>query len=221
MTENTFTANGYEIPGEFILRLKDQVFIRVGGLLWLANQMGMLKIVTKNVSTPGVPEVIYEAEGRLIPNATTLENMGYGKDYPLELVQMFTLPTIAHGTCNQDNTKDGMQKFAQVLAETRAIARCLRFLTGCALTAVEEMDSSDLAGNMDSPKMVSATAADLLKNEPGSREEMVKVIADLMDKQPFKAIVDLYCKQKKAPLFTALKDEEIRELFEMCKAKAN
>ena len=83
------------------------------------------------------------------------------------------------------------------------------------------MDSSDLAGNMDSPKMVSATAADLLKNEPGSREEMVKVIADLMDKQPFKAIVDLYCKQKKAPLFTALKDEEIRELFEMCKAKAN
>ena len=213
-------ANGYEIPSEFILNLQDQRFIRIGGLLWLANQMGMPKIVTRNISEPGTGEIIYEAEGRLIPNEETLKRMGFDSSYPQVVTEMFALPTVAHGTCNAQNTKPNMLKFIQVLAETRAVARCLRFMTGCSLTAVEEMDSSDIAGNLKAD-VTNTTAADMLKVEATSREDKVKLIGRYMDKQPYKGIVDLYCKQHHVPLFTGLNDAQIDELYLQCKAKAS
>ena len=94
--------------------------------MYLANTMGKPIITTKNISQKA-DEVVFECSGYLIPNKETLDKMGMDVSSPL--IDMWKMPTVTHGTANAQNLNKNMMPHATVMAETRAIVRCLRILT--------------------------------------------------------------------------------------------
>lgn len=209
------------IPEEFVVEKTSggttSYFPKFGGLMYLANTMGKPIISTRNISTKA-DEVVFECNGYLIPNKATLDAMGMDGSSPL--IDMWKMPTVTHGTANAKNLNSNMMPHATVMAETRAIVRCLRILTGCSYTSYEEMQESDFNGNTVGTnsttfKPISASEMLLQETDNMSREELIKAIAQLMTKQPYKGIIDLYCKEKKIAMFTGLDDASLKELHRM------
>lgn len=211
------------IPEEFVVEKTSNgttaYFPKLGGLMYLANTMGKPILATEDISKKP-DEVVFECRGYLIPSKELLDKMGMENDSPL--IDMWEMPTITHGTANAKNLSAHMLPHATVMAETRAIVRCLRILTGCSYTSYEEMQESDFNGNKVA-EFKPATASEILAQENGemSREQIIKSISMLMSKQPYKGVIDLYCKEKKVALFTGLTDADLKELYSKCKAKAN
>lgn len=220
MKEKIFVKNNntqYEIPDSFIVWLgegdRSQPLIKLGGLMYLANLMGKPILQTKNISkTDG--ERIYECVGYLIPNNDTLSNLGINPENLNDprLSLLLGQPTIAHGTTNGDNLKGNMFKYAEVMAETRAIVRCLRLLTGCSYTAVEEMDKADLKDSI-----VTTNAADLYTKEKmgnaKDRETMTKELMVVMNEVPYSSIIARYYKENKTTSLSGLSNEVLAELY--------
>lgn len=168
-----------DIPPEFIIVQNKngnvQKLIRLGGLQYLLDRMGVYKIQTKEVSEVGekfitveqdvlVPskadpsikvtekrrikkfnpeyEVVYECTLYLIPSKEYLDSKGITPDNPC--IELLKLPTIAHGTASGSNLREAMYPYAEVMAETRAVVRAMRFATGCSYTAIDEIGNSDI-----------------------------------------------------------------------------
>ena len=221
------------IPEEFVVesKYKDgtiQYFPKYGGLLYLANTMGRPILRTKIIDSKTAGEICAECEAYLIPNEETLEGLGITRsDDPF--LDMFRIPIIAHGTSNNGNTKSAMLAHATVLAETRAKARALRDLTGCSYTSFEEMQESSLTGDPLTPDFKVASAADMLKEETGSknssafskteydREAYIKELSMFARTQPYKAIIDRVNKEFKVASFTGLPDDGIKRVYELCR----
>ena len=207
------------IPEEFVVERKANgvttYFPKMGGLMFLANTMGKPVLQCKNVSTKS-DETVFECSGWLIPNKETLEKLGLTPESPLW--DMWKIPTITHGTSNAGNTKDNMLVHATVMAETRAIVRCLRILTGCSYTAYEELAES---GEDNSASKVSvSSASDLLDMESlgnaKTREGQIKELQTIKDKQPYRAIIDRVCKDNRVSFFTGLNDAGVKTAYDLC-----
>ena len=206
------------IPEEFVVEKSSNgttsYFPKFGGLMYLANTMGKPIITTKNISQKA-DEVVFECSGYLIPNKETLDKMGMDVSSPL--IDMWKMPTVTHGTANAQNLNKNMMPHATVMAETRAIVRCLRILTGCSYTSYEEMQEADFNGNhvgntVSEFKPMSATELLAQESDQMSREELIKSIAQFMTIQPYKGIIDLFCKEKKIGMFTGLNDDDLKAL---------
>lgn len=172
-----------DIPPEFVIHLDGTPFIKLGGLLYLASQMGVFKCETKDISTHD-REIIFECRGWIIPSKEYLESKGISDDSPL--IEMFMKPVVAHGTTNQFNLATHMNKFSYVMAETRSVARCLRILTECPYCSEEELE----AFKYDTQEVIKianeaggriTSASDLLKKkpvEPNTRKDLIRAITD-------------------------------------------
>lgn len=207
-----------DIPPEYIYSKGNNTLVKLGGLLYLASKMGTFRCTTRDVSSSD-DEIIYECEGYIIPSMEYLASKGISADYPL--LDMYRLPVIAHGTTNRQNLAPNMVQFRVVMAETRAIARCLRILTECPLCSVEEMngytfseeDILDLAKN---PSVCIQSAKDMLGSarvEPKTRMELINAIQAMYTKNGVKEFVTSYLKSHNANVILNLSDALLKELY--------
>lgn len=129
-----------DIPPEYLITLQGQKFVKFGGLMYLIHLKGEFRVQTTCIRC-SEEEVCYEAKAWLIPSDDYLASMNITKDNPC--LALLMEPVVTHATSNVLNTAGNMKKFRDCLAETRAIARALRILSGCSYTAVDELDRSD------------------------------------------------------------------------------
>lgn len=217
----TYITKWGEIPSEYLVSKEGTEFVKFGGLLWLAQQQGVYKCKTRDIST-SPDEIVFECEGYLIPNRKYLEEMNIDPDSPL--MSMFSIPVITHGTTNASNTSSLMGKFRYVLAETRAIVRNLRIVTGCSLCGEDELDTFNAVEAVKTLKKNGVTissAKSLLDNakktEPANRAEFITSINSLVSDS--KAVAE-YCKKflndHDANLLVNLSEDLLRELYNNC-----
>lgn len=217
----TYNTKFGEIPDEHLITLQGVPFVRLSGLLWLAQQEGVYRCETKDVST-SPDEIVYECKGWLIPNNKYLEVMGIDKDSPL--IELFKQPVVTHGTTNPQNLKPNMAKFRTVMAETRAIVRNLRIVTGCALCGEDELDSYQFDSErvIESARNAGVTmtsAVDMLdvQTEPKNRGEYIKAIETLGKKS--KGVTEFvfsYLDAHNACMLSNLSDPLLKELYNKC-----
>lgn len=215
----TYITKFGEIPKEHLISRGDAEFVRFGGLLWLAQQEGVYRCETVDVSTNPAEEIVYECRGWLIPNNRYLEVMGIDKDSPL--IDMFRQPVITHGTTNQNNLKPNMFPFRTVMAETRAIVRNLRILTGCSLCGEDELDSYQFIPEkvIESAKNagISMTSAvDMLdaQQEPKDRKQYIIAIQALEAKNAgVKSYIESFLDTHNANMLINLSDPLLKELY--------
>lgn len=214
----TYITKFGEIPKEHLVSKGDVEFVKFGGLLWLAQQEGVYRCETKDVST-SPDEIVYECRGWLIPNKNYLEIMGIDENSPL--IEMFKQPVVTHGTTNQQNLKANMVPFRTVMAETRAIVRNLRILTGCSLCGEDELDTYQFAPEkvIESAKNAGinmSSAVDLLnaQPEPKSRKEYIIAIQTMEGKNAgVKAYIDSFLNAHNANMLVNLSDPLLKELY--------
>lgn len=130
-----------DIPPEYVLTLGKQRFVRFAGLQYLMDRLGVYKVQTNCIYSKE-KEVLYEAKVWLVPSKQYLSERGIELDSPF--VSILLEPTVMHATVNVDNTSANMLKFRDCLAETRAIARAFRLVTGCPYTGLDELDKRDI-----------------------------------------------------------------------------
>ena len=209
-----------EIPKEHLITRDGVEFVRFGGLLWLAQQQGVYRCETKDVST-SPDEIVYECKGWLIPNDKYLEIMGIDKNSPL--MEMFKQPVITHGTTNPQNLRSSMVPHRTVMAETRAIVRNLRVLTGCSLCGEDELDTYQFLpekvlkasdGGVVTLELKQAT--DMLDSqvEPKNRKEYIIAVQTMVDSNPgVKSYVTSFLDNHNANLLVNLSDPLLKELY--------
>jgi hypothetical protein len=214
----TYITKFGEIPKEHLISMGDTEFVRLGGLLWLAQQQGVYRCETRDVSV-SPDEIIYECKGWLIPSDKYLEIMGIDKNSPL--LDMFKQPVVTHGTTNPDNLKSNMVKFRTVMAETRAIVRNLRILTGCSLCGEDELDSyqfvpEKVIASMNNAGIAMTSAVDLLdaQPEPKNRKEYIIAIQTLCKKNAgVLEYANSFIDAHNANLLVNLSDPLLKELY--------
>ena len=216
----TYITKFGEIPKEHLIVRDGVEFVRLGGLQWLAQQQGVYRCETRDVST-SPDEIVYECKGWLIPNDKYLEVMGIDKNSPL--MEMFKQPVITHGTTNPQNLRPNMAPHRTVMAETRAIVRNLRILTGCSLCGEDELDSYQFIpekvlkasnGGTSTPELTSATDMLDLQVEPKNRKEYIIAIQTLESKNAgVKAYVDSFLNAHNANMLLNLSDPLLKELY--------
>jgi len=217
-----------DIPPEFILRIydkggKESIFIRLGGLLYLASKMGVFKCETKDVSTQDSEEIKFECKGWIIPSEGYLESKGISEDSPF--IEMFKQPVVAHGTTNQWNLKNSMSQFAYVMAETRSVSRCLRILTECPYCSEEEIESytfssEELVKNAKVENSTITSASNMLTappKEPTTRAQLIRTITDFnipsSKKNDVKKYIKDFIDSHGANVIANLSDSLLKELY--------
>lgn len=217
--KNYSSKLGIEIPQEHIVERGDVSFIRFGGLLFLVNEMGVYRCETKDVSINPAEEIVYECKGYLIPNTKYLNVMGIDEKSPL--LDMFRQPVITHGTTNPQNLKSNMVPFKTVMAETRAIVRNLRIITGCSLCGEDELDTYQFVPEkfIDTAKnagICMTSAVDLLgaQSEPKDRKQYIVAIQALENKNDgVKAYIKSFLDSHDANMLVNLSDPLLKELY--------
>lgn len=209
-----------DIPPEFVVILKGNTFIRLGGLLYLASKMGVFKCETKNVSK-SPDEIVFECKGWIIPSEGFLKEKGISLDSPL--IDMFKQPVVAHGTTNQFNMNRNMSQFGYVMAETRSISRCLRILTECPYCSEEEIESYSFSSDevIKNAKSCSIKSASSMLNkppsEPTTREQLIRAITDFdipaNKKSDMKEYIKAFLDSHNANILPNLSDSLLKELY--------
>ena len=207
-----------DIPPEYLYTKGDNTLVKLGGLLYLASKMGTFRCVTRNVSTSD-DEIVYESEGYIIPSMEYLASKGISTDYPL--IDMYRMPVIAHGTTNARNLASNMVQFRVVMAETRAIARCLRVLTECPLCSVEEMNGytfseDDILDMAKTTNVCIQSAQDVMKSsrvEPKTRIELINAIQSMYNREGVKEYASSYFKSHNANVILNLSDALLKDLY--------
>ena len=215
----TYITKFGEIPKEHLITRDGVEFVRFGGLLWLAQQQGVYRCETRDVST-SPDEIVYECKGWLIPNDKYLDIMGIDKDSPL--MEMFKQPVITHGTTNPQNLRPNMAPHRTVMAETRAIVRNLRVLTGCSLCGEDELDSYQfipekvMKASNGTATVELTSAKDLLDSqvEPKNRKEYIIAIQSISEKNSgAQMYVSSYLDAHNANMLVNLSDPLLKELY--------
>ena len=214
----TYITKFGEIPKEHLITRGDTEFVRFGGLLWLAQQEGVYRCETRDVSA-SPDEIVYECKGWLIPNNKYLEVMGIDKDSPL--LDMFRQPVVTHGTTNPDNLKANMVPFRTVMAETRAIVRNLRILTGCSLCGEDELDSyqfipENVINTAKNAGISLVSAKDMMgaSVEPKDRKEYIIAIQTIESKNAgAKEYIKSFLDAHNANMLVNLSDPLLKELY--------
>lgn len=209
---------GIEIPSEHLIERDGTTFIRFGGLLYLVNEMGVYRCETRDVSVDPSNEIVYECKGWLIPNDRYIEVMGIDKTSPL--MEMFKQPVITHGTTNPQNLRPNMAPHKTVMAETRAIVRNLRILTGCSLCGEDELDSyqfipEKVIKNSKNSCATLSSAVDMLEQtEPRNRGEYIVAIDSMgNDNAGVKGYIKSFLDAHNANILQNLSDPLLKELY--------
>jgi hypothetical protein len=117
-----------KIDPRFLETIEGREFIKFGGLLHLATEKGISRIETEIIQLP-TPENQNSAIIRAVVESKEDE--------------MFT----DHGDCSPANCHPKVAKHSIRIAETRAIARCLKLLVDSPYTCLEELaDETDVIG---------------------------------------------------------------------------
>lgn len=208
-----------EVPPEYLIELgKGQKAIRMAGLQFMCEQLGVLKAETKQVqSVPG--EICFECRAWIAYYDHVLEGMGFSKDSPM--MEILQKPVVMHGTTNSENLKDNMVRFAYVMAETRSLVRAMRILTGCPYVASDELDSVKFNPDeaIETAKNLGIefrSASDLMKmksKEPTTRPELLEVIKGLQTKKGVKEYTSAYLNEHNANVLLNLQDPQLKELY--------
>lgn len=106
----------YLIENNWIVSVKGTSFIKFGGLLWLAKQLGLNGVETK-------PVLVDYDNSRFVYEATVTGKQGR---YVIE------------GESNSRNTNKMMFPYMRTLASTRSVVRALRLFCGVGMTSYEE-----------------------------------------------------------------------------------
>jgi hypothetical protein len=177
-----------ELPNEMLVTQGNQKFIKYAGLQFLVDQIGVFKCRLRDVTIDYNKEIIYECEGYLVPSMSYLKSKDIDPaTYPPELLKMLELPVITRGTSSDLNTKENLRKYKVEMASTRAVVRCMRLISGCPYTGVDELPDSDTA--MTTYKKIGSSmsiksATDILKDENAMlpREQCLNIIDDMKSK---------------------------------------
>jgi hypothetical protein len=215
----TYITKFGEIPKEHLITRDGVEFVRFGGLLWLAQQEGVYRCETKDVSINPDVEIVYECKGWLIPNSKYLEVMGIDKESPL--LDMFRQPIITHGTTNPQNLRANMAPHRTVMAETRAIVRNLRILTGCSLCGEDELDTyqfipEKLILTAKNAGITMTSAVDMLdaQAEPKDRKQYIVAIESLKGKNAgVQTYIESFLDGHNANMLVNLSDPLLKELY--------
>lgn len=220
----TYNTKFGEIPKEHLITRDGTEFVRFGGLLWLAQQQGVYRCETKDVSTDPANEIVYECKGWLIPNNNYFKVMDIDPNSPL--LEMFRQPVITHGTTNAQNLRSNMFPHRTVMAETRAIVRNLRVLTGCSLCGEDELDSyqfvpENVIQSAKNAGISMTSAVDLLNAEvqvaPKDRKDYIVAIEALKKKNAgISAYIESFLNAHNANMLVNLSDPLLKELYNMC-----
>jgi hypothetical protein len=224
ITQNTapkFKNLADEIPPEFLITLGNQKFVKFGGLLYLIGRKGEFRVQTTRLPCAG-DGAFYEAKAWLIPSKAYLEEIGVDNDNPC--LSLLLEPVITHATSDRSNTSPNMLKFKDCLAETRAIARALRILSGCSYTAVDELDRSDFkkGGAVEDisvqtlEEMVAASkeTAATMPALPSSRKESITYLKEAKrDNKGVTEVINSYLDCNNAALLENLSDASLQELY--------
>ena len=217
----TYVTKFGEIPKEHLINRDGTEFVRFGGLLWLAQQQGVYRCETRDVSIDPQNEIIYECKGWLIPNENYFKVMGIDPNSPL--ADMFRQPVITHGTTNPQNLRANMAPHRTVMAETRAIVRNLRILTGCSLCGEDELDTFQFVPEkvIEMQKMAGGivSANDMLDApaEPKTRAEFIKAIEYMGSKSAgVKSFIQSTLDQYDANILQNFSDPMLKQLYDGC-----
>jgi hypothetical protein len=115
----------YMRKNKWIIEKQGREFVKFGGLLWLAHQMGLTSIV----ATP----VIEDYEKFFFAFEATAKGVRMINDK--EQIITFT----DQGDASPKNVGKMIHPHLRRMASTRAMARALRLFTGCGITAFEEV----------------------------------------------------------------------------------
>lgn len=226
---NMYTINGIQVPASFFVQSNDATYIRFGGLLYLANEMGTFRCKTRCIASSETG-VIFECEGYLIPNDSYLAKHGFTQTN--NFLSLLNEPVIAHGEASSANVSSSRtSKFKYVMAETRSIVRTLRVLTGCSYTALDELDQSSSAqgeparaqkGNAEFPAPNGQSAFEMLGSEADSssfdRSAALSVLQSFkISNKGAKEIIVSYLNKKSALVLNNLTDADVKELYGICK----
>ena len=106
----------YLVENKWIVTVKGASFIKFGGLLWLAKQLGLDGVHSK-------PILVDYDNNRFVYEATVTGSQG---------------TYIIEGEANTQNTNRMMLPYIRTLASTRSVVRALRLYTGVGMTSYEE-----------------------------------------------------------------------------------
>jgi hypothetical protein len=136
--------------------------VRFAGLQYLMDRIGVYKVQTTCIYSKE-KEVLYEAKVWVVPSEQYLAEKGVNIDSPF--MPVLLEPTVMHATVNSDNTSANMLKFRDCLAETRAIARAFRIVTGCPYTGLDEIDKRDIHRISEQEGISVETLEDMIAKE--------------------------------------------------------
>lgn len=205
------------VPSEFVVTSKNQDFIKLGGLLYLVDKMGIFRCTFETMkNTP--EEVITECKGILIPSESYMDEKGIPEEFRKMVPE--TVMT-ARGVANLKNLRVDMHPHMYTMSESRALSRCLRFLTGCSATSYEEMGAQtaldDAIEAQLNPRSIKvSTAADMLSAMPknnGSRADMVGALEKAKQKKENVRTIINYLDEKGIAVVGNLSDEQVSELL--------
>jgi hypothetical protein len=112
-----------KISAEYIVTLQGRTFVRLGGLLELAHQSGLRGISTAMIQVPSQDN----GQTAICSATVTIRDASY----------------TAHGDANPGNVSRNIAPHLIRMAESRAVARALRFGLGVGETVLEELGSAD------------------------------------------------------------------------------
>jgi len=112
-----------KISPEYIVLLQGRTFVRLGGLLELAHSSGLRGIATPMLQVPSADN----GQTAICSATVTIRDASY----------------TAHGDANPGNVSRNIAPHLIRMAESRAVARALRFGLGVGETALEELGSAD------------------------------------------------------------------------------
>lgn len=221
MSNITTTANSYSltrmdsVPIQYIVETKEGKFIRYAGLQYLADLMGSFKSRT-NIYMLNSTICVVECEGYIVPNKDYLIQMGYvdskgNPDWNNPCVSALMTPSKFYGSGSVENLKEYMLKYKIEMAETRSVVRCLRSLTGCPLTSLEEL-SMEEGLKVHSGTEMAKNAKERVLPTTGDRQGTINYINDSRSINGVTGIINEFLDSRDAVILENLSDDDLKTL---------
>ena len=196
------------VPGKFFVMMKQQMFIRLGGLFYAVSQLGTYSLKTELVHDEP-DNIVMKGTGKFYPNAKVKEWFGIPNDHAFSFE-----PITAYGTATKFN--NNVKQYPYEMADTRATARVLRKITGCAFTAVEEMGPDEKEVKKEAvqvPPGVLKKASDLSVSK---RDKYLMAVEKLMKKDPetIEPRVKAYLESKDLNVIANCDETQAEELYQ-------
>ena len=217
-TNITPTTKIDSVPVQYIVNTKEGKFIRYAGLQFLADQIGTFRS-RSNIHVLNATICIMECEGFIIPNKDFMIQQGYvdGKgnpDWNNPCMTALMTPSKFYGSASVENLKENMLKYKIEMAETRSVVRCLRSLTGCPLTSLEEL-SMEEGIRVYSGTDMAKDAKERALPAKGDRQGVINYINDSRSVKGATGIINEFLDKRDAIILENLSDDDLKTLCEL------